>query len=171
MDADRQRALQELLDKQAIQELVIKYCRAADRQDWELMASLYHEDATDDHGQMFRGSAKDYLAWLPSMRGQMEVTSHHVSNHYIVVNGDRAEGEVYIVAYHLKGTRDGQKNQVVTGGRYLDKYENRGKGWKFAARKAILDWNEFQPSLSRWPNEGRARKDDPAWAFFELLGK
>lgn len=168
---DMQQAMQQLLAKQAIQELVIRYCRAADRQDWDLMARLYHDDATDDHGEMFRGSARDYLAWLPGMRAQMDVTAHHVSNHYIVVDGNRAEGEVYIVAYHLKTTRDGTKTQVVTGGRYLDKYEDRGTGWKFSARKAVLDWNEFQPSLSRWPNEGRPLREDPAWSFFQFLGK
>jgi hypothetical protein len=171
MRQDRDPELTELLAKQEIRELVLKYCRATDRQDWELMATLYHDDATDDHGKMFCGSAKDYLAWLPGMRSKMEVTMHRVSNHYIVVDGERAEGEVYIVAYHLKTTREGEKTQIVTGGRYLDRYENRGSGWKFTARKAVLDWNEFQPALSRWPNEGGAREKDPAWAFFELLGK
>ena len=167
------KTLHQLAAKQAIRELVLKYCRASDRQDYVLMASLYHDDATDDHGKMFTGLAKDYLAWLPSMRGQMEITAHHISNHLIVVDDDcrRAEGEAYIVAYHLKTVSDGSKQQIVTGGRFLDKYEDRGDGWKFSARKAVLDWNEFQPSLSRWPNEGRAGRDDPAWGFFERLGK
>ncbi|MBM4192228.1 MAG: hypothetical protein FJ196_04125, partial [Gammaproteobacteria bacterium] len=37
--------LQELLDKQALQELVHAYCNAADRHDHAKMRALYHEDA------------------------------------------------------------------------------------------------------------------------------
>ena len=45
--------IQEIIDKDAIRELVASYCRAADRHDNELMRSLYHEDAFDDHGSFF----------------------------------------------------------------------------------------------------------------------
>jgi hypothetical protein len=45
--------IQKLIDKDAIRDLVNIYCRAADRHDHVLMRSLYHEDATDDHGVFF----------------------------------------------------------------------------------------------------------------------
>ena len=47
---DKDNKIQELIDKESIRELVNLYCRAADRHDHVLMRSLYHEDATDDHG-------------------------------------------------------------------------------------------------------------------------
>lgn len=164
-------ALQVLLDKREIEELVVRYCRAADRRDWRGMALLYHDDATDDHGNLFQGSAADYLAWLPTMTSKMRITSHHVSNHFIVVRGEQAEGEVYVVSFHLKADKDGNDVQVTTGGRYLDRYERRAGVWKFARRKAVMDWNEVQPSLQRWPVEGAALDADPAWEYFAFLGK
>lgn len=48
-------ALQSLLDHRDIQDLAIRYCRASDRHDWAAMRTLYHEDATDDHGKLFQG--------------------------------------------------------------------------------------------------------------------
>ena len=51
--------VKKLLDREAIKELVNLYCRAADRQDHELMRSLYHQDAIDDHGSFFKGLAMD----------------------------------------------------------------------------------------------------------------
>ena len=56
--------LQELIDKQALQELVLSYCRACDRRDFVLLRTLYHDDAVDEHGAMFCGSADEYVAWL-----------------------------------------------------------------------------------------------------------
>ena len=39
--------LQELIDKQAIRDLLAAYFTAADRHDNVKMAALYHDDATD----------------------------------------------------------------------------------------------------------------------------
>jgi hypothetical protein len=43
--------LQTLIDKQALHELVLRYCRACDRRDFALLRSLYHDEAIDDHGR------------------------------------------------------------------------------------------------------------------------
>ena len=80
--------LEDLIAKQAIKELVLKYCRAIDRKDYVSLATLYHDEATDDHGGMFNGTAKEFLAWLPNMLETMKVTSHMVTNHLITVDGD-----------------------------------------------------------------------------------
>lgn len=164
-------ALQGLLDKHAIEELAVRYCRASDRQDWQAMRALYHEDATDDHGSLFQGSASDYIDWLPSMAQKMRATFHQVSNHLIELRGDTAEGEVYVVACHLKTNKSGEEEQVITGGRYLDRYTRRDGVWKFQSRKAVMDWNEAQPSLRRWPLTGAPLRQDPGWDYFQFLGK
>ena len=39
--------LQELLDKQALYEVVARYCRGVDRADEELVRSAYHPDAIE----------------------------------------------------------------------------------------------------------------------------
>ena len=59
--AAESRAVQELIDKEAIRDLVLCYSRAIDRQDIELLRDLYTEDATDTHGHHFDGSADGLL--------------------------------------------------------------------------------------------------------------
>lgn len=168
--------LQQLLDKDAIRDLVLRYCRAIDRRDYDALAELYHDDATDDHSPMYQGSAKGYLEWLPSMLETMTVTSHMVQNHLIVVDGDRAEGEVSMISYHLTRDPDGADIEIVIGGRYLDHYEKRDAVWRFARRKIVMDWNQIQPSLCQWDSPlvagtpvGRDCASDPAREFFSLL--
>lgn len=169
-------SLDDLLAKEAIRDVVLRYCRAVDRRDFEALKALYHEDATDDHGGMFCGSAADYIAWLPDMVSQMQVLSHQVLNHYIVVDGDEAEGEVYVQAYHLTKDEAGDDVEMIIGGRYLDRYSRRNGEWRFSARKIVMDWNQVQPSRCSFDDQvvaGAALGDswdkDPSRDFFRLL--
>jgi hypothetical protein len=160
--------LQTLSDKQALNELVLTYCRACDRRDFDLLRTLYHDDAIDDHGAMFRGSARDYLAWLPQVMAQFEATVHSISNALFVVDGAHAQGELYTVAYHR--THPPQAREIVIGGRYFDRYERRDGLWRFAHRALALDWcrvhdvdplayGEFAASAPR----GRPDAQDPSY--------
>ena len=58
------KALKELLDKQAIGELIHNYSRAVDRKDWALLRDLYTHDGIDDHAALFCGPADDFVKWL-----------------------------------------------------------------------------------------------------------
>ena len=42
-------ALQRLLDEDAIKKVHLRYCRAIDRRDFDLLRTCYHPDAEDDH--------------------------------------------------------------------------------------------------------------------------
>ena len=92
--------LQALLDKQDIQELIHTYARAADRHDHELMRSLYHQDAIDDHGAFFKGLAMQFIDQLPDIQAPMQILHHNITTVNIALEGDYAEGEVYVLAFH-----------------------------------------------------------------------
>lgn len=168
--------LDALLAKEEIRELVLRYCRAVDRRDYAALPALYHPDATDDHSPMYKGDAQGYLEWLPSMLETMTVTSHMVQNHLIAVEGDRAEGEVTMISYHLTKDDDGKDIEIIIGGRYLDRYEKRDGQWRFSHRKIVMDWNQIQPSLCQWDSPmvagtpvGARCSEDPAHSFFKFL--
>ena len=131
-------ALQLLHDKMALQELVLTYCRAADRRDYALLRSLYTADAIDDHGEYFCGPAGAYVDWLPTVLETWESTLHCVMNSLFKVDGDRAEGEIYKVAYHR--SRPPDQYEVTSGGRFLDRYERHDGVWKFSYRRIVQDF-------------------------------
>ena len=167
-------AVQALLDKEAIRELAQIYCRAADRHDHELMRSLYHEDATDDHGSFFKGLAMDFIDRLPQIQAPMEILHHNVTTHNIELDGDRAEGETYILAFHKVSTEEGSFDLLI-GGRYFDRYEKRQGVWKFAHRAVVADWaNLHNPSIVNLDNPvvegshiGKPGIADPSYRFFD----
>ena len=54
-------ALQALLDKQEITELLTRYLRSVDRGDVATLRSCYLPGATEDHGGLFAGPAQEYV--------------------------------------------------------------------------------------------------------------
>src|SRR5580693_1898634 len=160
--------LQVLSDKQALHELTLTYCRACDRRDFALLRSLYHDDAVDDHGAMFRGSADEYLAWLPPVLAQFEATVHSISNALFKVEGDAGHGELYTVAYHR--THPPAAREILIGGRYLDRYQRRDGVWRFLHRSLALDWCRVQEvdtaayrEFAAGAPAGRTDEQDPSY--------
>lgn len=141
--------MQSLIDKDAIRELVLSYSRAVDRQDFVLLRSLYADDAIeDDHVGLYEGPADGYVAWLQEVMPRLGVTAHNVTNHLIGFDAaDRAQGEVYVVAYHRLPAEGGGWEDLVYGMRYLDHYARGADGrWRFARRTVTLDWKQAGPS-------------------------
>ncbi len=171
--------VQQLIDKQQLLELSLEYCRAIDRRDFVRLRSLYHDDAIDDHGGMFRGSADEYVAWVPQMLAMFEATVHSLTNTLYVIEGDHAQGELYTTAYHRTPAPEGR--EIVIGGRYLDRYERRRGTWKYAHRSLAMDWCRVNPTDTQAYRElaasapaGRADHEDPSYfalSFFRRGAK
>ncbi len=151
----------QLADRMELQDLLHAYCRGVDRRDYDLLRTLYHPDAQDDHGGLFRGSASNYIDWLPGMLAQFVSTSHYIHNAEFRIDGDHAEGQSSVVAHHL--THPPDPVDVVMGGRYLDRFERREGRWRFAYRFAVLDWATPWSADDNAPC-GRADETDPSYA-------
>ncbi len=165
-----------MLDKQELHELVLTYCRGIDRQDFALVRTLYHDDAIDDHGDMFKGGPDAYVAWLPTIMKMWDATVHSLSNCLFKVAGDRAEGELYVVAYHRTHPPDAR--EIVVGGRYLDRYEKRDGVWRFAHRSLAMDWCNVRDvnaadyeTFAAGAVRGRHDSGDASYAELGMFGR
>jgi ketosteroid isomerase-like protein len=165
-----------MLDKHELHELVLTYCRAIDRQDFALVRTLYHDDAIDDHGDMFKGSPDEYVAWLPTIMANWDATVHSLSNTLFEVQGDKANGELYVVAYHR--THGPNAKEIVVGGRYLDRYEKRGGVWKFMHRSLAMDWCNVRDvnvsdyeTFAAGAEHGRHDAGDASYRELPMMGR
>lgn len=133
-------AVQALVDKEAIRELVLLYSRAIDRKDSALLRDLYTEDSTDTHGTDFSGNISDYIAFIESTAPFMTYSGHHVCNHLVTVDGDTAQGEVYVLAVHCLEAGEGKRVEDWHVVRYMDNYRRCADGkWRFARRFVTYD--------------------------------
>ncbi|SHK53048.1 SnoaL-like domain-containing protein [Pseudonocardia thermophila] len=158
----------ELLARQEIQDVLVRYCRAVDRGDLALLRSVYHPDATDDHG-IFSGNAHEFAEWLLAQPGRDAlVTQHHLTNSTVLVEGDSARAETYFVAVHR---RPGPPVEVgLFGGRYVDRLERRDGVWRIASRVVVHDWSRYASAGEEWPGlesfaRGGQAPDDPGWCL------
>lgn len=153
-----------------IRQVLARYCRAVDRGDVALLKSVYHPDATDDHGT-FVGSGHDFAtALVPSMDGGTLSSQHHVTNVLIERDGNCANVESYVLAFHPVRDEDGEVH-AVAGCRYLDRFEKREGAWRIADRRVVMDLSRRALAGERWRLEdafsarGGRREADPSDGF------
>ena len=140
-------ALGDLIEKQAILELVHCYSRAVDRRDYALLASLYAEDGIDDHTGLYCGPVAGFVEWLRGALEGVDATTHHVHNVTIALDGAHAEGEVYLTAYNRLRGADGSLSEFIQGLRYLDHYRREAGRWRFERRTVVCDWAQHGPAF------------------------
>ena len=135
---DETQALEEVVAQQAISELGCRYARGVDRGDPEIIRSAFHDDAAIVSGA-FNGPAEEFATAIGELLDETSVrVAHTVTNHWIDIDGDNAVGESYVVAF--QGTKGDTPQDVMTGGRYIDRYERRNGEWKISHRTFVMDW-------------------------------
>jgi len=166
---DRDALLQQLLDREAIREVMTRYCRGVDRRDDDLIRAAYHPDAFDDHGN-FTGSRE---AVVTKVRNSTVTASmHHIGNVDIELDGDVAWVETYFVAY-ASHEIDGRTYDSARGGRYLDRFERRDGRWAVARRKVADDWAHMDEVVRRpevGVHQGQRSPDADPWYTFRRTG-
>ena len=141
--------IQALLDRQAINEVLVSYCRAVDRADVELLRSCYHPDATENHGGTFEGTATAYIDGIAPILPRGGIMTHTTTNVLIALDGDSAQVESHILAFaRLK--KDGEKFDSLTLARAVDRFEKRDGAWRIAARRMVWEWNHDMPMSEGW---------------------
>lgn len=160
-------AVEAFLDKQAIEEALLRYCRAVDRCDEDLLRSTYWEDAWDDHG-LFVGDREGLLCWLmPYLQNELVSSVHTLGNVLIeLVADDRAFSEAVFTGYY-RVLRDGAPADRISCGRYIDLWEKRGGAWRILRRTVVNDWGRTDPVATevtlRTP--GTRNRDDPSYTL------
>jgi hypothetical protein len=159
----------QLLAKQEILEVVVRYARAIDRLDEALLRTLFHPESTHNHFYEGPSSAPDRLATEDDpgdfVRYAMTVLKTHVRTHHqlgntlIELTGETAaQVETYFTAFHkMRGAGDplagpdafDTEMDFFVGGRYLDKFELRDGHWKIIHRTGMTDWMRLDPPSAR----------------------
>lgn len=158
-----------------IRNLVHACTRAVDRGDVECLKAAFHPDAVAEYGFNPSKTVSEFLTRYEQQIPTVWDVQHNLTTSVIRIEGDYAEGESYVIAYHLF-EEGGTTKCLAIGGRYLDKYERRGGVWKISHRIGIEDWSVKAPApatrgdglVGEIPKGGRG-SSDPTFEFFRLI--
>jgi len=153
--------LLQLLDKQRISEVLIRYARGLDRDDPDLLRSTFHDDAIDCHGLFNKPMSEFITDVLPELR-KREAQQTFLMNQAIDLEGDTAHSETYFMIVR-KFPNDEHVEQ--SAGRFIDRLERRAGEWKIALRVVLVDWylradgSGFHEVVSRYNRGSRDERD------------
>lgn len=176
-ETERDSAIQQLLDRIAIEDCLHRYCHAVDRCDAELLRTVYWPDGSDDH-VFWSGNAMEFVDFCIPILKSRDQTVHAVSNVMMRIIGSEARVQCYYNAIERVRREDGSVNDVTFLGRYLDRFEKRDGEWKIGHRKVMIDsWRIYEDSCdwergvfgTRFEPGKRGGEDPSAELFGDLL--
>src|ERR1700687_3667773 len=134
---DTETLLREVIDREAIRDLPLRYCHSVWQKDLDGYANLFTEDGeiSSSDASLPRAQGREGLR---KMIGQGLDTSKprpFIHNHVIELLGpDRAKGSCYV---EVRLIRDGKKTLMSAW--YNDEYAKVGGEWKFKSRQINVD--------------------------------
>ena len=135
-------AIQEVIDREAIRSLPLRYCHCVWQKDLDGYANLFTEDgsfATNDPS-LPRAQGREALRAMIGSQLDTVKPRPFIHNHVIDLLGpDRAKGTCYV---EVRLLRDGKK--WLMSGWYDDDYAKVGGEWKFKSRQITVD--SFAPA-------------------------
>jgi hypothetical protein len=107
---------------------------------------VFYDLASAEPSQELHG--RESLAPVFDDLNQYAVTMHFNGQSTISLDGDRAVGESYCLAHHLKVGEDGQRTLMIASIRYLDEFVRQDGQWLFAERRLMVNWIDTRPSTA-----------------------
>lgn len=143
--------LEELIAREQIRDALVRYTRGVDREDMNLVRSVFHEDADIQFPEsLHQGGLEGFMKFAAAEMPRFQRTRHAITNILIDFDGpDAAYVETYLHADHQGSEVHHWKTRVIElWARYLDKFEQRDGVWKISRRELVVDW------MYKYPVEG-----------------
>lgn len=141
----------ELISKQAIQEVALRFAQALDTKDWELASSLFVEEVKADfsaYGIPAQTMKKEALIGLYqySFRNEKLITEHLYTNFLIDIDGKNAFCTFnFIGNHHVPGLETGDEFYLY--GQYHDQLEFDGQRWKIKERALVIFYTKGNAAM------------------------
>jgi uncharacterized protein (TIGR02246 family) len=139
--------VRELVDRQAITDVLSAYARAVDSRDFESLVLLFTEDAVANYqGPELRGRAELDAFFRASLAG-VTATHHQLGNIEIEFDTPNlARARCHVTAWHAFG--DG--SELTLHGTYRDVLRRTTDGWKIAERRPKGSRHETSKLLAQF---------------------
>lgn len=149
--SERAAGLQQLLDRAAIHDVLVRYFQGIDAADAKQVRSCFTDDvrAAYDSRTSVNGIEAlmgSFLAFKNRASGEWKATTHFLGNlSFGRLEDGVAETEAYAFAF-LVTPADGSDRVTMRALRYLDRLRKTKDGWRICDRIHTLDWSCAVPA-------------------------
>jgi hypothetical protein len=146
-------AVQGLIDRAAISDVVNAYATAVDTRDWALFASIFTDsvflDFRDFHPSLYKQLTREELVGITRGIAAFDATQHLSSNHRHTLHGDRATCVSYMHAGHFL-KREGADHACFLYGYYTYELVRDGAGWLIEKYGLKIAAQFGEPRMFEW---------------------
>ena len=139
--------LRGLLDERAIVAVGLRYARALDTRDWDLLAGCFQPDARWGARDTTVEGRAAIRAKAAAALSDLDATQHVTTNFEVTLDDDRAAMRSYFVATHMRRGADGTEARFVVAGTYVDAFVLTSDGWQIARRTIHPMWSSGEQAL------------------------
>ena len=138
---DIERVLQELLDRQQIEDTLYRYASTIDSKDYPRLRSLLADDAVGKYGDAdpIHG-ADEIVRWIDEATQDRAWQHHKLTVYHVDIDGNEAKALTYHTS-HQK-TVDDPDTVIVIVARYHDVLRREGDAWKITDKVMEIGWIE-----------------------------
>jgi SnoaL-like domain len=143
----------------AITDTLLRYFRALDRADRELLRACFSLDATLNYPGAYAGGVEGFMEFVErTVFKAWTRTMHFAGNMLIEIKDDEAFTETYAIAHHKGSSEKALSGTfLVMWLRYIDRLRRTPEGWRINRREVALEWMRSDkggmwddyPSISR----------------------
>lgn len=146
--------LRTLIDRAEITDLLTRYARAVDRQDWELFRTVFTPDARIDYTQVggIAGDLDTVVGFLEEVMAMFEAMQHLISNIDITIDGDEAK----VTAMVYNPLKLPNTEVWATGGWYHHELVRTPDGWRSRSLVEEASWFDGVPEPDKPADDGSA---------------
>ncbi|HIF92724.1 MAG TPA: nuclear transport factor 2 family protein [Myxococcales bacterium] len=138
--------LQNILDRDAIHEVLVRYATSLDDRDWDRLASCFADDAVADYGTGVFEGPEAIVGLCRQMLEPLEVSQHLLGSFEITATGEVATSRCYFHAQHVRQGLAGGASLIVAG-TYEDSLRSQAGKWLIQKRRLIVSWRDGNPKV------------------------
>lgn len=143
-DDRREAAMQALLDRTAVADVLYRYASTVDRKDYAALRAVFVDDARGRYGtRPWVEGADALVAWIAE-QGEDKAWQHHlVTVYHVDVEGDMARALTYHTSHEARTAEPDRVREI--GARYHDELRRTAEGWRIASKEMEVLWREDRP--------------------------
>lgn len=136
--------LEDLIAKQEIVAVAIRYATALDNKDWPLLRSVFAPTGVLIAGPIGNVIGPEEIGRAVSKVLDGQTTHHFNGNHDVILNGTSATHTCYLIAHHVRESMS-TDNWYTFAGSYHDEMIKTAEGWRISQRRLVPIWTLGNP--------------------------